>query len=60
MPVIKFKNKFFDLESYSYNQTLVSTNVDTNFSSVTSSSSSRGNLTTKLKTNRNFVGNYIT
>ena len=38
MPVIKFKNKFFDLESYSYNQTLVSSNVDTNFSSVTSRS----------------------
>ena len=57
MPVIKFENKFLDLNSYSYNQTLVTSNVDTNLSSVTTSSSSRDSLTTKLKTKRNFAGN---
>ena len=46
------------MDSYSYNQTLVTSNVDTNFSSVTTSSSSREDLTTKLETiRRNFVGN---
>ena len=46
------------MDSYSYNQTLVTSNVDTNFSSVTTSSTSREDLTTKLeKIRRNFVGN---
>ena len=46
------------MDSYSYNQTLVTSNGDTNFSSVTTSSSSCEDLTTKLETiRRNFVGN---
>ena len=58
IPVIDLGKKVFDLDSYSYNQTLVTSNVDTNFSSVTTSSSSREGLTTKLeKIRRNFVGN---
>ena len=50
--------KIFDLDCYNYNQTLVTSNMDTSFSSVTTSSSSREDLTTKLETiRRNFVGN---
>ena len=40
----------FDLDSYNYNQTLVTSNVDTSFSSVMTRSSSREELTTKLET----------
>ena len=58
IPVIDLEKEIFDLDSYSYNQTLVTSNVDTNFSDVTTSSSSREDLTTKLETiTRNFVGN---
>ena len=35
IPVTDLENEVFDLDSYSYNQTLVTTNVDTNFSSYT-------------------------
>ena len=46
------------MDYYNYNQTLVTSNVDTSFSSVTTSSSSRKDLTTKLETiRRNFGGN---
>ena len=58
IPVIDFEKEVFDLDCYSYNQILVTSNVDTNFSSVTASSSSPEDLTTKLETiRRNFVGN---
>ena len=58
IPVIDLEKEVFNLDFYSYNQTLVTSNVDTNFSSVTTSSSSREDLTTKLITFRkNFVGN---
>ena len=58
IPVIDLEKEVFNLDFYSYNQTLVTSNVDTNFSSVTTSSSSREDLTTKLVTFRkNFVGN---
>ena len=44
--------------THNYNQTSVTSNVDTIFSSVKTSSSSREDLTTKLETiRRNFVGN---
>ena len=57
-PVTDLEKEVFDLDSYSYNQTLVTSNVDTNFSIVTTSSSSCEDLTTKLETiRRNFVGN---
>ena len=47
-----------DLDSYSYNQALFTSNVDTNFSSFTTSFSSREYLTTQLETIRtNFAGN---
>ena len=56
--VIDLEKELFDLDSYSYNQTLVTSNIDTNVSSVTTSSSSRENLATKLDSIRgNFVGN---
>ena len=52
------EKEVFDLDSYNYNQTFVTSNVDTSFSSVTTSSSSREDLTTKLeRIRRNFVGN---
>ena len=58
IPVIDLEKEVFDLDSYNYNQTFVTSNVDTSFSSVTTSSSSRKDLTTKLETiRRNFVGN---
>ena len=41
--VTDLEKEVFDLDSYSYNETLVTSNVGTNFSSVTTSSSSRGN-----------------
>ena len=58
IPVIDLEKEVFDLDSYNYNQTFVTSNVDTSFSSVTTNSSSREDLTTKLETiRRNFVGN---
>ena len=42
-----WKKEVFDLDSYSYNLTLVTSNADTNFSSVTTSSSSSEDLTSK-------------
>ena len=58
IPVTDLEKEVFDLDSYSYNQTLVTSNVDTNFSTVTTSSSSCEDLTTKLETiRRNVVGN---
>ena len=46
------------MDYYNYNQTLVTSNVDTSFLSVTISSSSRKDLSTKLETiRRNFGGN---
>ena len=64
IPVIGLEKEVFVLDSHSYNQTLVTSNVDTNYSSVTTSSSSQNleskseDLTTKLETiRRNFVGN---
>ena len=58
IPVIDLEKEVFDLDSYNYNQTLVTSNVDTSFSSVTTSSSSSEDLTTNLETiRRNFVGN---
>ena len=52
------EKEVFDLDSYKYNQTFVTSNVDTSFSSVTTSSFSREDLTTKLeRIRRNFVGN---
>ena len=58
IPVIDLEKEVFDLDSYNDNQTLVTSNVDTSFSSITTSSSSREDLTTKLETiRRNFVGN---
>ena len=59
IPVIDLEKEVFDLDSHNYNhQTLVTSNVNTSFSSVTTSSSSRDDLTSKLKTiRRNFVGN---
>ena len=57
-PAIDMEKEIFDLDCYNYNQTLVTSNMDTSFSSVTTSSSSREDLTTKLETiRRNFVGN---
>ena len=35
IPVNDLEKEVFDLDSYSYNQTLVTSNADTNFSSVT-------------------------
>ena len=57
--IIDLEKEVFDLDSYNYNhQTLVTSNVDTSFSSLTTSSSSREDLTSKLETiRRNFVGN---
>ena len=56
--VIDLEKEVFDLDYYNYNQTLVTSNVDTSFSSVTTSSSSRENLTTKFETIMgNVVGN---
>ena len=40
IPVIDLEKEVFDLDFHSYNQTLVTSNVGTNFSSVTTSSSS--------------------
>ena len=61
IPVTDLENEVFDLDSYSYNQTLVTSNVDTNFSSVTTSYSSREDLTTKFETIRRiFVEMYMT
>ena len=58
VPVIDLEKEVFDLDYYNYNQTLVTSNVDTSFSSVTTSSSSRENLTPKFETIRgNVVGN---
>ena len=58
IPVIDLEKEVFDLYSYNYNQTLVTSNVDISFSSVTTNSSSHEDLTTKLKTiRRNFIGN---
>ena len=64
IPVIVLEKEVFELDSHSYNQTLVTSNVDTNYSSVTASCSSQNleskseDLTTKLETiRRNFVGN---
>ena len=58
IPVIDLEKEVFDLDSYNYNQTFVTSNVDTSFSSVTTSSFSREDLTTKLeRIRRNFVGN---
>ena len=58
IPVIDLEKEVFDLDSYNYNQTFVTSNVDTSFSSLTTNSSSREDLTTKLETiRRNFVGN---
>ena len=58
IPVIDLEKEVFDLDSYNYNQTLVTSNVDISFSSVTTNSSSHEDLTTKLKTiRRNFIGN---
>ena len=59
VPVTDLEKEVFDLDSYSYNQTLVTSNMDYNFSTVTPNSSSREDLTTqKLETiRRNFVGN---
>ena len=58
IPVIDLEKEVFDLDYYNYNQTLVTSNVDTSFSSVTTSSSSLKDLTTKLETiRRNFGGN---
>ena len=52
------EKEVFELDSYNYNQTFVTSNVDTSFSSVTTSSFSREDLTTKLeRIRRNFVGN---
>ena len=39
--VIDLEKEVFDMDSYNCNQTLVTSNVDTSFSSVTTSSSSR-------------------
>ena len=56
--VIGLEKEVFDLDSYNCNQTLITSNVGPSFSSVTTSSSSREDLTTKLETiRRNFVGN---
>ena len=41
-PVINLEKEVFDLDTYSYNQTLVTSNVNTNCSSVTTSSSPAG------------------
>ena len=61
IPVTDLENKFFDLDPYSYNQTLVTSNVDTNFSVVTTNYSSREGQTTKLEIiRRNVVEMYMT
>ena len=58
IPVIDLEKEVFDLDSYNYNQTFVTSNLDTSLSSATTSSSSREDLTTKLETiRRTFVGN---
>ena len=58
VPVIDLEKEVFDLDYSNYNQTLVTSHADTSFSSVTNSSSSRENLTTKFETIRgNVVGN---
>ena len=58
IPVIDLEKEVFDLDSYNYDQIFVTSNVNTSFSSATTSSSSREDLTTKLETiRRNFVGN---
>ena len=58
IPVIDLEKEVFDLDAYNYNQTFVTSNVDTSFSSPTTNSSSPEDLTTKLETTRiNFVGN---
>ena len=60
IPVTDLEKEVFDLGSYSYSQTFVTSNVDTSFSSLTTNSSSREDPTTKLETTRkNFVGNVI-
>ena len=61
IPVTDLENEFFDLDPYSYNQTLVTSNVDTNFSVVTTNYSSREDQTTKLEIiRRNVVEMYMT
>ena len=58
IPIIDMEKEVFDFDSYSYNQTLVTSNLDTNFSCVATSCSSREDLTTKFETIlRNFDGN---
>ena len=58
IPVFDLEKEVFGLDSYNYNQILVTNNVDTSFSSVTTSSCSREDLTTKLEAiKRNFVAN---
>ena len=58
IPVTDLEKEFLDLDSYNYNQTLVTCYVDTSFSSVTTCSSSREDLSTKIETiRRKFVGN---
>ena len=58
--VIDLEKEVFDLDAYNYNHTFVTSNVDTSFSSLTTNSSSREDLTTKLETTRrNFIGNVI-
>ena len=51
IPALDLEKKFFGLDSYN-NQTSVTSNEDTSFSSVTTSSSSREELTTKPETIR--------
>ena len=58
IPVIDLEKEVFDLDAYNYNQIFVTSNVDTSFSSLTTNSSNREDMTIKLKTTRrNFVGN---
>ena len=45
IPVIDLGKEVFDLDSYNYNQTFVTSNVDTSFSSVTTNSFSCEDLT---------------
>ena len=60
IPVIDLEKEVFDLDSYNYDPTFVASNLNTSFSSATTSSSSREDLTTKLETiRRNFVGNIL-
>ena len=52
IPRTDLEKEAFDLNSYNYNQTIITSNVDTSFSRVTTNSSSREDLTTKLETNQ--------